>query len=78
MSEWLNVKEAAEFLECSPQNIHYLIRGLFRKNAKRKKIVPPKLKKVKFIQRGKYTSYLVSREELTNYKLSLEKGHEGL
>lgn len=64
----ITVQQASELLECSIQNIHYLVKGRYRKNAKRKKIVYPILKDVKIVKRGsKLSSYLLSLEEVTNY-----------
>jgi hypothetical protein len=65
---WITVKQASEILECSVQNIHYLVKGRHRKHAKRKKIIPPILHSVKIIKRGtQMTTYLISLQELTNY-----------
>lgn len=65
---WITVKQASEILNCTVQNIHYLVKGRHRKQAKRKKIVPPILTSIKTIRRGtKMTTYLLSLEEITNY-----------
>jgi hypothetical protein len=64
----ITIQQASELLECSIQNVHYLVKGRYRKNAKRKKIVYPILKDVKIVKRGsKLSSYLLSLEEVTNY-----------
>lgn len=68
MDTWISVKQASELLECSVQNIHYLVKGRHRKQARTKKIVPPIFKCVKAIRRGtKMTTYLLSLDEITNY-----------
>lgn len=68
MDTWISVKQASELLECSVQNIHYLVKGRHRKHARTKKIVPPIFKSVKAIRRGtKMTTYLLSLDEITNY-----------
>lgn len=78
--EYITMQEAAEILECTVQNIHYLVRGVYRSKAVRKKIVPPKFNRVKVTYRGtKYFNYLISKEEVINYKKQMkEKENESL
>lgn len=78
--EYISMQEAAKIIGCTVQNIHYLVRGAYRSKAVRKKIVPPKFNNVKTSYRGKkYLTYLVSKEEVINYKNKLsEKKNESL
>jgi hypothetical protein len=76
--DWISIKEASIILECSNQNVMYLAKGKYRKEAKRRKIVPPKFTKIKTIQRGKYVSILLDRNEVINYKNSKENHYESI
>lgn len=78
--EFISMKEAAEILGCTIQNVHYLVRGAYRSQAIRKKLVPPKFHNVRTTYRGrKYLSYEISKEEVINYKNYLsEKKNESL
>lgn len=64
---WLTVTQVSEILECTVQNVHYLIKGRYRKSARRKKYTEPKFKKVKFIKRGNMTTYLIHMSEVSQY-----------
>jgi hypothetical protein len=79
-SGWLTVKEAAALLNCSTQNVYYLISGIYRPSAKRKKITPPVFRSVKTIKKGKsYFTHLIDRNEVKVY-LQNKKGerHESI
>ncbi len=72
--EWLSVSEVARILDCTIQNVHYLIKGRIRPNAKRKKMSFPKFQKVKTTKIGhNLISYSIHITEIENY---LQKGEK--
>lgn len=68
VKEWLSVSEVAKLIGCSVQNVHYLIKGRVRPNAKRKKISSQRFKKVKTTKIGQnLISYHIHISEVEKY-----------
>lgn len=65
---WLTINQVSEILGCSVQNVHYLVKGRYRKSARRKKFSEPVFRKVKYIKRGNIlTTYLIHMSEVVHY-----------
>jgi hypothetical protein len=66
--EWLSVAEVAEIIGCSIQNIHYLIKGRYRPQAKRKKISPRRFLKTQTRKTNKNNLvYFIHKSEIEKY-----------
>ncbi len=66
--EWLSVSECAKILGCSVQNIHYLIKGRVRPQAKRRKISPRRFLKIKTKKSAKSAIiYYIHISEIESY-----------
>lgn len=66
--EWYSVSEVAKILQCSIQNVHYLIKGRFRPLAKRRKISPRRFLKTQTRKTNRNTLvYFIHKSEIEKY-----------
>lgn len=75
--EFFTVTEASKMIGCTVQNIHYLIKGRWRKNAPRVRYRKPVFENVIKIRGQRYSTYLIHIDDIQNYlKTKTEKQHE--
>lgn len=65
--QFYTVTEASKLLNCTVQNVHYLIKGRWRKNAPRVRYRKPIFENVIKIRGKRYSTYLIHADEITNY-----------